>query len=165
MSDGPVMLSATETLKTPPLRLGRITETIVLPRSIEVKKILAVAVGLILAFPFFVILGIVFKHNFTLFLILESAGAATGLLLVSWSPLKGESFSKWLGLASSSRTSKKVYINGKEVRAYIGIAPLQNGACGSVRIVGAAVTVVPNNFDYRGVPVKKSVQPPSSQSV
>lgn len=159
MPNGPVMLSATETLKTPPLRLGRISETIVLPRSIEVKKFVGAAVGLILAFPFFVILGIVYKHNFTLLLILELLGGATGLLVVSWSPIKGESFSKWLGLASSSRASKKVYISGKEVRAYIGIAPLLSGAQGRVKIVGAAVTVVPSNFDYRGVPIKKSALP------
>ena len=154
--NGPVMLSATETLKTPPLRLGKISENIILPRSVEVKKILAVALGLILVFPLFVILGMVFKHNFTLFFVLELAGGAAGLLMVSWSPIKGESFSKWLGLASSSRASKKVYIRGKEVRVYIGIAPLQSTACGSVRIVASAVTVVPGNFDYRGVPVKKS---------
>lgn len=156
MSNGPVMLSATETLKTPPMRIGKITENIVLPRSVEAKKIGAFALGLVLVFPLFVLLGIVFGHSLTLLLILEACGASLGLLVVSWSPMKGESFSKWLGLASSAKASKKVYIRGKEVKAYIGIAPLKSTAIGKVHIVGAAVTVVAGNFDSRGVPVKKS---------
>ena len=158
MSSGPLMLAATDTLKTPPMRIGKISENFVLPRAVEVKKVLAVAAGLVLAFPFFVFIGLLpfIGHTLLVLLLTEIAGGFAGLLVVSWSPLKGESFSKWLGLASSSKLSTKVRIRGREAKVYIGIAPLPYSAAGKVRIQGAAVNVVPGNFDERGVPVKKS---------
>jgi hypothetical protein len=151
---GPVMLSATEILKTPPLRLGKISENIVLPRSVEVKKVVAVILGLLAAFPIFAFGGIVIGHSLLFFILVELFVSILFLLAVSYSPIKGESFSTWLGLASSSKVSGKVMHRGKEVRAYIGIAPLKYSAQGSVRIVPGAVSVPAGAYDERGVPLK-----------
>jgi hypothetical protein len=150
------MISATEILRTPPMRIGKITENLVLPRTVEVKKLLATLAGFFLGVILWIFAGTLIGYSYKTFIVLTGIFAITGLVLVSWSPLKGESFATWLGLATTTKIRDKVEINGKQVRAYIGIAPLRFTASGRITIKPSAVDVYPGSFDERGVPISQN---------
>jgi hypothetical protein len=148
------MIAATSMLRPPPARVGKISDKIVLPRSVELKKVVAGAAGMLLfatlwLFP----IGLIFGYNFQTLLITLVAGIAAGVLVVTVSPLRGESLTRWVGLTFSSRRADKVQIGGRTVRAYIGIAPLATSAAGVVRVTSGAIEVLAGSYDERGVPV------------
>lgn len=146
------MLVMTSALKPPPLRIAKIGENVVLPRSIPALQAAAALggalVGLLLAAlfvaPFF---GLTFV-SVALFMVAFGSG---GVVLVSWSPMRGESFAKWIGLNVNGLRLNKVEIDGLAARAYIGIAPLHCSALGELRVARGAVDVVAGSVDERGV--------------
>lgn len=146
------MLAVTNILRPPPTRVGKISDTIVLPRTVELKKLLAAAAGTFLgALLWTVPLGLIFGYTLTSLLICAGFGGFLGVLLVSWSPLRGESFATWLGLSSSTLRADRVRIDGLKVRAYLGVAPLNFTAAGATRLVPGAVDVPIGQVDERGV--------------
>lgn len=148
---GPVMLVATNMLRAPATRIGRISKDIVLPRTIPLKGVIGGIVGLLLglmlAVPFGSLEAIVFG---------AIGGVAAGVAAVTLSPIQGESFLKWLGLSAANIQKKKVKINGMPAKVYIGIAPLSYTAEGKVLVKSGSVPVIPGTVDERGVIIPHS---------
>ncbi len=151
---GPVMLAVTNILRPPPARIGRISEDIVLPRTFEVRKVIAVGLGVVSGmFLWFFPVGLLTSYSLLSLAIVCTITGFGGLVFVSWSPLRGESFGRWLGLSAETLSADRVRIEGQRVRAYLGIAPLPFTAAGRIRIVAGAVEVPEGSVDERGVPV------------
>lgn len=149
---GAVMIAATSMLRPPPARISKVTDNIILPRSITLVSLLAGIAGAVVGAMFlFTVLIWIIPVNLTVAGVVVGAGAAAGVFTVTWSPIKGESLFKWLGLNAARLRRDRVEINGQPVRAYIGIAPLHRTAVGRVYLCGSAVEVPPGSVDDRGV--------------
>ncbi len=148
---GPVMLAATTMLRPPPTRIAKLGENFVLPRSVSLKSLVGGVAGLfsgvVVYFLFFVpFLG----FSLEIMLIVIAGLTAGGVAIVNWSPLKGENWSTWATLRVGAASRGKVLIDGEEVRAYIGIAPLPYSAAGRLRVLAGAEEVLPGSVDERG---------------
>lgn len=153
---GPVMLAVTNILRPPPTRVSRISDRIVLPRTVELRVLVALGVGAFagLVLWFFPV-GLLFSYSLTSLGGLVMFGAAVAYLSVTWSPLKGESLGTWIGLSAGSSRPGKVRFEGQKVYAYLGVAPLPYLAAGSVQIRPGAISVPVGSVDERGVPYSK----------
>lgn len=150
------MLAVTNILRPPPARIGKISEKIVLPRTVELRKLIAVSVGVFAGMVlWFFPVGLFFSYGITPLLVMMGLGGMSGYLVVSWSPLRGESFGTWISLSATTTRPGKVRFEGERVRAYLGVAPLSFLAAGSVRVRSAAVQVPAGSVDERGVPVSQ----------
>ena len=141
------MLVLTDALRSPQVRIGRIGGNFTLPRTVKLVSLLAggagAAIGLMLALIFF---GGSLKPSLY-FSILLGAG---GVFVTSWSPIKGESLSKWLGLSVQNRR-KKIKVEGQEVTLAVGIAVLSEVRTGDVHLIPGAVNIPVTQYDERGV--------------
>ncbi|MFM7088853.1 MAG: hypothetical protein ACKOW9_04990 [Candidatus Paceibacterota bacterium] len=149
---GPAMLSMTSALRPPPARISRIGDNITLPFSVQIDQLVATSVGgltgLIIAVMFFApFIG----GSITLFGAGLMVGGFIGLLFVTWSPLRGEKLSTWLGLSVKQNRKTKVEIDGVQVKAFVGVAELSFSAAGEIRIISGAVNVPAGSVDERGV--------------
>jgi len=150
---GPVMLSVTNILRPPPARIGRISDKFVLPRTIELRVLIASLVGLFAGMVlWFAPVGLLFGYSLTSLLVMVVLGGFVGYLFVTWSPLKGESLGTWIGLSATSARPGRVVYEGKKVYAFMGVAPIGYLAAGSVHIRPGAVEVPAGSVDERGVP-------------
>lgn len=151
-AQGPIMLVATNMLRPPQARIGKITKDIVLPRTVSVLSLVAggagLIIGMIFALPF---------RSFEAIMVGAALGTTIGIMVVTMSPIKGESFGKWLGLSVASARAEKVTIDGLAAKVYIGIAPLHYTAAGPMRMKGGAVNVTPGSVDERGVFIPQEV--------
>jgi hypothetical protein len=148
------MIAATTMLRPPPARIGKLTDNITLPRTIELKKALAAAGGAMFGvFMWLFLLGWFAGHSVMSLLLSMAVFGAVGVLVVSWSPLRGESLARWAGLSASTLRADRVQVDGQKVRAYIGVAPLMYTAAGGVQVFASAVEIVPGTHDDRGVPI------------
>lgn len=153
-SRGPVMIAATSMLRPPPERIGKLGEKLVLPRSVELKKALAGAVGFVVGLVVWGLLwGPFFGVSFESFLGVTIVFTLIGVGFVTVSPMQGESAFKWMSLSAQARRGDRVSIDGKRVKAYIGLAPLHYSAAGPLRLCPGAVDVLPGTVDERGVPI------------
>jgi hypothetical protein len=145
------MIAATTMLRPPPARISKISDKVTLPRSVSVKSLLGGMVGLFFGVVVY-FLGVVFILGFNLEgLMLTLGGCATvGVVIVNYSPLKGENWATWFTLQTGSARGGKVRIDGQEVRAYIGIAPLNYSAAGKIRVASGTQEVLPGSVDDRG---------------
>jgi hypothetical protein len=139
------MLVATEALKPPELRIGKIGENFTLPRTVRVASLVAGGAG---GFT-----GVVFVSVFvgmTLSGVLYGfiLGALLGTALISYSPLRGESLGRWAMLRFKARR-RRVDRAGRPVRLAVGICYVEPVFEGQVRIVGGAVNVRPGQVDDR----------------
>lgn len=148
---GPVMLVATNMMRPPPTRIGKIGKDFVLPRTIPVLSLIGGVIGSI----FGLMIGLLFG-SFQGILMGILFGAALGVGAVTLSPIKGESLGKWLGLSAASMRAAKVEIDGEAAKVFIGIAPLAYTAAGRVQMMGGAVNVVEGTVDERGVIIPHS---------
>lgn len=153
---GPLMICMTSALKPPPARIAKIGENFVLPRSVPLVQAAAAIAGALLGLLIFSFTLPLFGFSLFRFLIFLIVFGFIGVLLVIWSPLKGESFATWIGLSIGRFKLKKPTINGLPVKAYIGIAPLQSSASGTVHIVSGAVDMALGSVDERGVIIPHS---------
>lgn len=150
------MIAATSMLRPPPARVGKLTENIVLPRAVEVRKLVAGGVGMFLfLFLWLILWGPIFGFSFLGFLFAAAIGVAAGLAFVTLSPIRGESMFTYLQLNVQSRRGNWVELDGQPAKAFIGIAPLPYKASGNARIRPGAVDVLPGTVDERGVPVSR----------
>lgn len=140
------MLAATNMLRPPPARIGKIGRDFTLPRSVPVKNLVGAIVGAVGSLFLTAVTGSLQIMLFGLFL-----GGGAGVLAVTWSPMKGESLLKWLSLTGNTARQDRVVINGRKVRAYIGVAPLGWSAKGRTEVLNGAVEVMPGAYDDRGV--------------
>lgn len=153
---GPVMLSVTNILRPPPARIGRLSDRFVLPRTIEVRVLIAAGTGTFAGLmAWFFPIGLLFSYSLVSLLTLMVLGGGLGYLAVSWSPLKGESLGMWIGLSAASSRSGKVRFEGQKVYAYLGVAPLGYLAAGKIRMRPGAIGVPAGAVDERGVPYSR----------
>lgn len=151
------MLAVTNMLRPPPARIGKITDNLVLPRTIELRKLLAAGTGVFAGLLFWIFpLGLVTKYSLMSMMLSSVTFGVLGVFLISWSPMRGESFARWLGLSAASLRADKVRVDGVRVRAYLGISPLRYTAAGRTRIVPGAVNVPIGSVDERGVLIHQS---------
>jgi hypothetical protein len=146
---GPVMLAATNMLKPPPPVIGSLNKEITLPRTIKLTTLAAVAagavVGFLIALP---ILG----TGIEALIYGPTLGGAVGWAAVSFSPMRGESLARWLGLQAGNARKGRLVLDGRPVRLYVGIAPLRRTAAGTIRILPGSVPVDSASWDQRGFP-------------
>lgn len=144
---GEAMLVATSMLKPPKSR----TAMKVIPRTIAWENLFLVGgfgfVGLLLGATIF---GI---DNLQAVLSTVVLMAAFGYILPQLSPLKGESLLTWFGLQARDASAKRVTINGRRVKMYIGTYPLKRVAMGHTRILPAGAPVKAYAYDERGYPL------------
>lgn len=145
------MICMTSALKPPPVRIAKIGESFVLPRSIPLVQAAAAFAGALVGVILFSFTIPLFGFSLFRFLVSIFVLGFIGVLLAVWSPLKGESFATWIGLSIGRFKLKKPEINGLPVKAYIGIAPLETASSGPVKIVSGAVDVALGSVDERGV--------------
>lgn len=139
------MLCATKVLDTGPARVGSIVGNITLPRTVEIRVLVAAAIGSILLFLMTsFVLGISLRQT-TMSLII---GGAIGVFTQKFSPAPGETvFSfAWLRLTSAASATKA---DGQRRRVYVGMCPVQRVAGGPTRIVAGAVDVPAGSVDDR----------------
>ncbi|WP_433183106.1 hypothetical protein [Actinoallomurus sp. CA-150999] len=149
---GPVMLAATNMLKPPPAVIGSINKEITLPRTIKLTTLLSVGIGAVLGF----IIGLfILGVSLNALIYGPTVGGALGWGAVSFSPLRGESLAKWLGLQANSARQRKLTVDGRPVRLYLGIAPLRRTAAGTIRILPGGVPVDGVSWDERGFPLQE----------
>jgi hypothetical protein len=146
---GPVMLAATNMLKPPPPVVGSINREITLPRTIKLSTIAVGGAGAVLGF---VIALALVGVGINALLYGPTLGAAAGWAVVNFSPLPGESLATWLGLQASGTRKKKLVLDGRPVRLYVGIAPLRRTAAGTVRMLPGGVRIDAVSWDERGFP-------------
>lgn len=147
------MLSVTSILRPPPARIGKLSENIVLPRTIELRKLVASGVGVLAGmFLWFMPVGLFVDYRLTPLFVLMGCGGFLGYLVVTWSPLRGESFGTWVGLSAGSTRPGRVRFEGERVRAYLGVSPIGFLASGPVQVRSSAVPVPAGSVDERGVP-------------
>jgi hypothetical protein len=152
------MLAMTNILRRPPpVRIGKLSENFVLPRTIELRKLIAVGVGVFAGMFLWVMpVGLFFSYNLTSLFIMLGIGGFAGYLAVTWSPLRGESLGVWVSLSATNTRPGKVFIDGERVRVYLGVSPLGFVAAGPVRVQSGAVQVPAGSVDDRGVPLSKN---------
>ncbi|MBV8980618.1 MAG: hypothetical protein JO086_06935 [Acidimicrobiia bacterium] len=100
-SGAPVMLAATSLLRPGPTRIGSLGKHITLPRTIRLAAMVAVGGG---AFCGLLVASVItpFLHLRWLLLWLSILGGCVGFVVVSWSPLKGETLFTWAALATKA---------------------------------------------------------------
>ena len=144
---GPLMLAATAVLNPGPARISRLGPGIKLPRTVPIRTLISVGAGAILfLLPTFVFLSMDLRNT----AIAAVLGGGTGWFIITYSPMKGESMSKWMGLEASARYSRKLTIDGQRAQAYIGICPITQLARGPIRIQMGHANVPAGSVDERG---------------
>ena len=143
------MLVATDSLKAPELRIGTIGENITLPRTVRAASLAAGAgggfIGIVLAT---ILLGMSVKTLSYGAIV----GAAIGVALVSYSPLKGESLGRWVLLKMKARRLRTTR-DGRPVRLAVGIAYVEPTFEGPVQIRAGAANVRPGTVGDQFTPV------------
>ena len=146
---GPAMLAATNMLKPPPAVIGSVNKEINLPRTIKLTTLIVVLIGAVIGFLLaFAIAG----PGLNSLMYGPVLGGAAGWATVNFSPLQGESLAKWLGLQFNENRSRKLMLDDRPVRLYVGIAPLRRTAAGTVRMLPGGVSVDAVRWDSRGYP-------------
>ncbi|WP_433477224.1 hypothetical protein ACQPZP_09315 [Spirillospora sp. CA-142024] len=149
---GPAMLAATNMLKPPPAVIGSLNKSVTLPRTVRLTTLIAVVIGSSLGFLIaFMVLG----PGLNALMYGPVLGGAAGWSAVNFSPLRGESLAKWLGLQVNGTRNRKLVVDGRQVRLYVGIAPLRRTAAGTVRMLPGGVPVDAVSWDSRGYPQQK----------
>lgn len=143
---GPVMLAATAVLRPGRARIGKLAGNITLPRTVSLISLLAGAVGFLVG----VTIGFIFIGGIQAVLYGGTFGAAGGVFVVSYSPMKGESLTRWLGLTIKAHR-EQIKVDGQPVRLAVGICPISRAAAGPVHIVRGGIEVPPSQRDARGV--------------
>ena len=152
-NDGPLMLVATEALRPPKLRIGRLGNNITLPRTVPAAALFAGGFGALLGVALFTVIV-----GWTVASVAYSAtiGGIIGVALVTYSPLRGESLLRWLGLKIKSSRNRVRYVEGSPVRLAVGTCYIPAPNQGAIRLRAGAVQVRPGLFDERGTRHRES---------
>lgn len=141
------MLAATSVLNPGPARISRLGPGIKLPRTVPIRTLIATGCGIIGGLiPTLIVLGAEVRSMF----IAAALGGTAGWVLVTYSPLQGESMGRWIGLEASALRTRRMTIEGKRAQAYIGICPVTQLARGTIRIQSGHANVAPGSVDERG---------------
>lgn len=144
------MLSLTEVLRPPRARVGKIFG-MQLGRTIEWRVIGYGAAGAVAGlFPGTVLavflggMGVVYGIF---------SGIMVGVGLVTWQPTRGETAPSYLVARARQRGRSVHASDGRDMKLYVGMAPVSRVALGYTRIYPSAVPVAAGAYDERGVPV------------
>lgn len=148
--EGPPMICATKVLRPGGHRIGRIAGGFSLPRTVPVGTaaltLVFAALGLLLAFA----VGVgVASYGLG-----AGVGGMIGYALATFSPMRGESMSRWLLLTLTS-AGKKRKIDGKPVTLAVGVSVANRVPVGNIRIRQGAIRVKSGSVDDRGIPIKR----------
>jgi len=143
-----MMLVATEALRPPKLRIGKIGENFTLPRTVSAVKLIT---GSLSALGFIAIFGALLGYSVQSVMYLGTIGALVGVGIVSYSPLKDESLARWLGLRVKTRRGRIRMVGNTTVRVAVGICYIEPPVTGPVQALPGAVNVRPRTHDDRGV--------------
>lgn len=149
---GPTMLAATNMLKPPPPVIGSLNKEVALPRTIKLTTLAGVGAGAVLGF---VVALLLVGTSIKALMYGPALGGMLGWLAVNFSPLRGESLAKWLGLRATNARKRRLVLDGRPVRLYVGIAPLRRTAAGTVRMLPGGVPVDAVVWDPRGFPAQE----------
>lgn len=158
-ASGPPMLCATNVLKPPPIKIGRISGNWTLDRAVRITTILGVGggllAGLVVGFALLTV-GLGLRS----FIVSAGVGGGLGYLAVTTSPLDGESLATWLRLSATRRVTSTGGALGRS-RVAVGICvvdrePLIHHA----RLQPGAVEVAAGSVDDRGCRRTMRVGPP-----
>lgn len=144
-NSGPVMICATSVMKPGRARIGKIGGNVALPRTVPIINLVATILGGLVGLFFSLQLA-----DGTSWVMGVGLGAGAGWLLVTYSPLKNESFLKWFELTVKSQTRSR-YVDGRRVTVAVGTAVVTAPSSGRVRLERAAARVSPGQYDPRGV--------------
>lgn len=140
------MFCATPVIKPGRARIGRITKTVTLPRTVEVVTLAAAAVGGFTA----LLLMLIFTRSWQSLAVAFAAGSALGWISTTYSPLEGESMAKWLGLKVATRNSNRIKLGTKTAVVHVGIAPVNRVAEGNALLALGATDVPAGSVDGEG---------------
>lgn len=146
------MLAATNLLKPPPAVIGSLNREVTLPRAVRLTTIAAVLAGMIAGFLLTVL---IFGPGLKALIYGPAVGGAAGWMAVNFSPLRGEPLIKWIELRLRGTRKRRLVVDGRSVRLYVGIAPLHRTAAGTVRMLPGGVTVDAVRWDSRGFPIQE----------
>jgi hypothetical protein len=146
------MLVATEALRPPKLRIGKIGGNFTLPRTLPLLPLISGGLG---ALIFAGLFSLIVKPSLASIMYSATIGGVFGAVLVTYSPLRGESLLRWLGLKYKSSKNKTRLIDGKPVRLAVGICYVKPPISGSVGIRPGSIPVRPGLFDERGVRLRE----------
>ncbi|WP_346049305.1 hypothetical protein [Actinomadura chokoriensis] len=149
---GPAMLAATNLLKPPPAVIGSLNREVTLPRAVRLTTIAAVLAGVIVGF---LLTFLIFGAGLKALIYGPAAGGAVGWMAVNFSPLRGEPLIKWIELRLTGTRKRKLVVDGRPLRLYVGIAPLHRTAAGTIRMLPGGVTVDAVRWDPRGFPMQE----------
>jgi hypothetical protein len=142
------MIVATEALSSPKVRIGHIGGNFTLPRTVPLASLVAGAVGAFAG----ILVALVAIPGVQSMMYCAVLGGIAGVLTVTYSPLKGESLSLWMGLKLRTRR-QNIKLEGGVVQLAVGVALLKSATLGEVHIVPGAVNVPPSQYDDRGAPL------------
>ena len=148
-ASGPLMVVATSVMKKPPVRVGQIVEGFALPRPVRLSVLVAAGTGALIGFVLGLVIGGIRSAVYGAAIL-----AALGFLLVTYSPLAGESFAKWIRLTFFGRGKRSAHVTfgGERVRVAVGICPVPRPSRGErVRLWPGSLRVPPSQYDRRGV--------------
>lgn len=141
------MLIATSVLKPRQTRIALPGPLNVTGRTVLVRSLLFASIGATTTALFALV---VLKAKFFQLLMPGALGGTAGYVLANYSPLKGETFGKWLALKLANlRTPTK--LRGAKADLYIGIAPVPLDQVGPFEIFPGAITISAGEVDERGV--------------
>ena len=146
---GPSMIVATEALRPPKIRIGKIGGNFTLPRTIPLASLIAGGIG---AFIGVLVALVLFGGALSALMYTTLIGAGVGVFSVTYSPLKGESLFKWAGLRIRTGRSSLPLEDGVLSLA-VGICVIKSANLGEYRMFPGAVNIPPSAYDERGVPI------------
>jgi hypothetical protein len=166
---GPPMVVATSVMKPPPLRVGKLANGVTLPRPVQLKVLLAALAGGIVG----AVVSLIFGVSFNSFMWAVALFGGMGVTAVTYSPLQGESLTKWLRLTFGTRRRANFTVDGRPARVAVGIAPIADPVRErSVHLSAGSVRVPPTAYDERGVrlptrpmPAPVDSRPPGTSAV
>jgi hypothetical protein len=148
-----LMLCATSVLKPPPVMIGHIAGEFSLPRAVALKDVIAGVSGAVAALiPATIVLGMTFR---TVVLSMVLGGVA-GFASVRYSPMRGESFFRYLGLQVGARRNR-VQVNGKPARVWVGVCQVTEVAAGRVTLLRGAIDVADGSVNMDGTAADDTV--------
>lgn len=128
-----------------PTRIGKLGNHITLPRTVPLITLFASSAGAVAM----LLLMLIFTRSPSSLVMAIVAGGGLGWVSVSFSPMKGESLAKWIGLKMLA-SRDRMDINGESARVHIGIAPVTRVAVGKFMVEPGALDVRPGTVDEHG---------------
>lgn len=156
------MFCVTKVMDVGPMKIAKLAEGMVLPRTVEVRPFMWKIAGLSATGSVaFVVTGLSMWTAAACVL-----GWNAFRMLSSVAPLKGESLAAWASLAVSARL-ESVVVDGERVRVYIGTAPVGRLAAGPMTVVPTCAEVLPGAVDDLWGPLGDGAVPaePDASSV